>query len=99
MSESKKSHVPFFDTETLNFLTILSRQVRIPRSTILKEVVSAMAHVSANYAEANCSYILNYTEDTVTIQFLGRKTIQHGKVENVTDEQTDESLLKGEGVQ
>ena len=81
------------DRETFNYLAILSKQVRIPKSVILKELINLLAHKSAEFSEAKCGYWLNESGDKIIIQFFGEKSQTSGVVHGVKDSDTDESLL------
>lgn len=87
------------DRQTFNYLKILSNQTRIIKSELLKQYIEAMAQLSANFQTGNCGFFFNLVgDDKIEIQFFGKKTIQHGIIRDVKDEQSDSELLKKEGV-
>jgi hypothetical protein len=93
MSETQKQSTISVNPETLRFLGLLSNQVRIPRSTIVEELIKAMAQQSVNFEKANCGYWLNVIGDSVIeIRFFGKKKIALKQIPDLPVDSEDPNL-------
>ena len=97
--KEKRQITVSLDPITFKNLDFCSDWLIRPKSKLISDLFAVFSQKVAEYQKHEVLYTISSSGDSITIKFLGRKLFsKSGSVPQVTDKDTDESLLKREGV-